>query len=185
MPSTGMAVPGWTMDHFRRAAGAAATQGGIAVLQFHGVPDEAHPWAHTEPEMFRRYMDFLVEEGCRGIAVGDLELFIDREAPRSDPLRSSQHREPRAPSPEPPAEVQATRDDLDYWMENMLVQHIYSRADTAQTAGVAEGEVIRHENRLRRTPRPQGVRVLPYPGGRQPRTGFLDGAWDPLRGDQG
>lgn len=37
IPTTGNAVPGWDLDHFRRVLDRAGE--GIVVLQFHGVPD--------------------------------------------------------------------------------------------------------------------------------------------------
>ena len=71
IPTTGDAYPDWTFEHFLKVA-AEARPGRIVVLQFHGVPDEAHPWVHTPPEMFRRYMEHLKREGFQTLAMRDL-----------------------------------------------------------------------------------------------------------------
>ena len=36
-----------------------------AVLTYHGVPELAHPWCGTPPEMFRRHMQILRDSGYR------------------------------------------------------------------------------------------------------------------------
>jgi len=46
IPSTGIAQPDWTLKQFQHVVEKAAA-GRVIVLQFHGVPDEAHPWVHT------------------------------------------------------------------------------------------------------------------------------------------
>src|SRR3989442_1098162 len=67
IPTSGDAYPAWTLDHFRRVVSRA--QGDhLVVLQFHGVPDVAHPWVHTPPERFREYMAYLKENGFKAIA---------------------------------------------------------------------------------------------------------------------
>lgn len=50
--------------------------GKIVVLTFHGVPDLDHPWVHTPPEAFVRYMDYLRDEGCMVIAMRDLVKYV-------------------------------------------------------------------------------------------------------------
>lgn len=85
IPTTGDAYPDWDLDHFRRVV-AQARDGKIAVLQFHGVPDRAHPWVNTPPERFREYMNYLKQERCRVIAVRDLEKFLGPGALPKDPM---------------------------------------------------------------------------------------------------
>ena len=70
IPTTGDAYPDWTLDHFRRVV-EQAVPGKAVVLQFHGVPDRAHPWVHTPPERFREYMAWLKENSFQVIALGD------------------------------------------------------------------------------------------------------------------
>lgn len=82
------------------------------------------------------------------------------------------------------------RDDVDLrrWLENMVWYHHYSIDEAARATGLGAGEVeaalrrfeIRPETRPAR-PAGAAVLALPYPGGRHPRIGFLDGAIDPQR----
>ena len=71
IPTTGDAYPDWTFEHFQEVISHART-GQIVVLQFHGVPDISHPWVHTPPEQFERYMRHLKQENYRVIALRDL-----------------------------------------------------------------------------------------------------------------
>lgn len=73
------------------------------------------------------------------------------------------------------------RDDGRYWLE-VCAAHGYSQVETAMATGREAPEVARLQPGVRPTPRPEGtVLLLPYPGGRHPRIGFLDGAIDPHR----
>jgi peptidoglycan/xylan/chitin deacetylase (PgdA/CDA1 family) len=85
IPTTGDAYPTWTIDHFKRVV-AEAKAGRSAVLQFHGVPDIAHPWVHTPPERFREYLDLLKVNGYRAVALRDLIPFLDLDHPPADPM---------------------------------------------------------------------------------------------------
>ena len=76
IPSAGDARPDWTLDDFKRAVDQ-ARRGRIAVLQFHGVPDLAHPWVHSPVERFREYMQYLADHHFQVIALGDLERYVD------------------------------------------------------------------------------------------------------------
>jgi len=178
IPTTGDAYPGWTLEHFERVA-AQARDGRVAVLQFHGVPDRKHPWVHTEPELFRRSMEYLKRHGYRAIALRDLEAYLPAERP-ADPMVARRHPVPEGGRLALPVEMEATQADLDYWVANMGA-HGYTSPEMRQVTGMAA---------LRGTPpspgpsRPQagGVKILPYPGGRHPRIGFLEGAVLPQRG---
>lgn len=188
IPTTGDAYPIWTLEHFTNVV-ARATNGQIVVLQFHGVPDVAHPWVHTPPERFREYMAYLKENNFRGIAVRDLEPYVDWQHLPDDPLLKA--RQPPRP-PERlalPAEVEATRRDLGFWLENMLVHHRYSYEEAAKVCGWSVEEVRSKAAELNVSPeavpgKPADgkVRVLPYPGGREVRLGFTDGNIDFQRG---
>ena len=94
IPSTGVSIPDWDLAHLRPVL-ALGEPGKTVVLQFHGVPDVAHPWVHTPPEMFRQYMELLKSEGYETLAVRDLERFMDPAALAGDPLA-----ETRVPEPE-------------------------------------------------------------------------------------
>lgn len=188
IPTTGDAYPIWTLEHFKGVV-SRATNGQIVVLQFHGVPDIAHPWVHTPPEPFRQYMNYLKENHFRCLAVRDLEPYVDRENLPSDPLLKV-----RQPSRAPdklvlPVEMEATRRDVAFWLENMLVDHRFSWEEAAQVCGLTAGEVQKKAAELEISPeaRPATlaggkVRVRPYPGGREVRRGFTDGNIDFQRG---
>ncbi len=169
IPTTGDAYPDWTFAHFLKVV-AEARPRRIAVLQFHGVPDTAHPWVHTPPEMFRRYMRHLKDNGYRTLALRDLAEYAEGGDPPSDPMLRVRYPAPRDGRVPPPVELEATRAELAYWSAAMR-RHGYSDDEMRAVGGEA--------------PLPGGEAagpILPYPGGRHPRTGFLDGAIDPLRG---
>lgn len=172
IPTTGDSYPNWTFEHFQ-AVMARQGPGQIAVLQFHGVPDTVHPWVHTEPALFRRYMEWLKVEGYRTLAVRDLAQFVPSGGPSQDPVLSM--RNPLRPPDKlrAPVEVEQTRSRLGYW-GGVMHRHRYDRAEMrAVTGGTA------FENAVVDVPRDS---ILPYPGGRHPRIGFLDGAIGPQRG---
>ena len=57
-----------------------AKDGKIAVLTIHGVPDYAHDWVTTPPEIFERYLRYLKENKFNVIAFRDLTQYIDAKA---------------------------------------------------------------------------------------------------------
>jgi predicted amidohydrolase len=78
--------------------------------------------------------------------------------------------------------------DLRYWLENMLIHHRFTPAEVSSATGLTLDEIDRATHRLglagkSTPPRAPGspLRVLPYPGGRHPRIGFLEGAVAPQR----
>ena len=178
IPTTGDAYPGWTLEHFRNVLEQAAH--GIVVLQFHGVPDVAHPWVHTPPERFEEYMRELERRDFEVIAMRDLDRFAP-DTPPQDPLRTARYPEPKGELP-PPVEVEQTRAGLGVWMSTMK-RHAYSAGEARATGGLSAEETAQYEQMP--GPRaPEGrIDIAPYPGGgRHPRTGFLEGAIAPLRG---
>ena len=78
--------------------------------------------------------------------------------------------------------------ELRLWLENMIWQHRFSDAEVTAATGLSADEInaarakfnIRDDNRPVRTAT-SPLLVLPYPGGRHPRIGFLDGAVNPQR----
>lgn len=75
IPTTGASGPRWTFDDFAWSL-EHAENGRIVVLTFHGVPDLDHPWVHTEPAVFERYMQVLYDRNCTVIALRDLTQYI-------------------------------------------------------------------------------------------------------------
>jgi peptidoglycan/xylan/chitin deacetylase (PgdA/CDA1 family) len=76
IPSAGDARPKWALEDFKQAVSQARC-GRIAVLQFHGVPDLAHPWVHSPVERFQEYMQYLADEKYTVIALRDLEWYVN------------------------------------------------------------------------------------------------------------
>ena len=66
--------------------------------------------------------------------------------------------------------------DMLFWLGNMLAHH-YTLAEMSEATGVATNELAAALKGVKTSTN----RVLPYPGGRHPRIGFLDGAVDPQR----
>ena len=89
IPTTGDSYPGWTLDHFKKVV-AEARDGKIAVLQFHGVPDVAHPWVNTPPELFRACMMYLKENGYHALSLQEAGAYYDPAHLPADPL-ATQH----------------------------------------------------------------------------------------------
>ncbi|HZN33275.1 MAG TPA: hypothetical protein VFB80_05625 [Pirellulaceae bacterium] len=79
-------------------------------------------------------------------------------------------------------------EELRFWLDNMLVHHRFSAEEAAAATGLSAAEVTAAAERWKIDPAKAPARaegapllVLPYPGGRHPRIGFLDGAVDPQR----
>lgn len=189
IPSAGDARPDWTLEDFI-AAVEQARHGRIAVLQFHGVPDTAHAWVHTSPEKFEAYMHYLATHGFRVIALRDLEKFVDYRIEPKDPLMVVRDRQAmlKAGRILDNSRRPASDEELKWWLENMLVHHRFTPVEAAAATGLTPAEIEAAAKRLGidagQTPaRPADapLLVLPYPGGRHPRIGFLDGAIRPQR----
>jgi hypothetical protein len=78
--------------------------------------------------------------------------------------------------------------DLRFWLENMVWYHRFSTGEIREATGLSDRDIagalqkfdIRPETKPKRPP-DAPLLVLPYPGGRHPRIGFLDGAVRPQR----
>ena len=182
IPTSGDAYPGWTLEHFQRVVDR-ARDGKIVVLQFHGVPDEVHPWVDMQPKLFGECMRYLKENGYRCIALRDVARYIDRDRRPDDPVARMRLGVEDVAHPPIPVELAATRSNLDAWLE-IMAAHDYSAAEVASVCGVdlEEAEQLLRSARSNVSANRASSRILPYPGGRHPRIGFLDGAIDPQRG---
>jgi hypothetical protein len=106
---------------------------------------------------------------CLSIAFG-LSLLLRAE---SEP---SNHRKP------------ASDAELRSWLENMVWHHRFAEDEIASATGLTKTEITAATEKFRITaanrpkrPSDAPLLVLPYPGGRHPRIGFLDGAVHPQR----
>jgi peptidoglycan/xylan/chitin deacetylase (PgdA/CDA1 family) len=189
IPSAGDARPDWTLDDFRRAV-QQAQFGRIAVLQFHGVPDLAHPWVHSPVERFKEYMQYLADNHYTVVALRDLEKYVDPEVKPSDPFGAINDRKRALAAGKSRDDFRPPKSDsgLRYWLENMVWHHNYTVPEIRSATGLSTDEIatalkhfkIRPETKPKR-PADAPLLVMPYPGGRHPRTGFLDGAIRPQR----
>lgn len=189
VPSAGDARPDWTLENFVSAV-EQARFGRIAVLQFHGVPDKAHPWVHTAPEQFEAYMKYLSLHGYKAIAMRDLAKYVDPKVAPSDAFGVIEDRQKLVAAEKSPDDFRrpAGDDDLRYWLENMAIHHRFTPAEVGAATGLSAAQSTAALKRLGldgKTPAKRRAEdplvVLPYPGGRHPRIGFLDGAIRPRR----
>ncbi len=78
--------------------------------------------------------------------------------------------------------------ELRYWLENMIWYHGYSEKEVSNATGLSITEIekaqkkwnISSETKPKRS-KDAPLLTLPYPGGRHPRIGFLEGAIEPQR----
>ncbi len=78
--------------------------------------------------------------------------------------------------------------ELRYWLQNMVWYHNFSNAEIADATGLSDADIQSSLKRLRISAETKPQRraeapllTLPYPGGRHPRIGFLEGAIRPQR----
>ena len=74
--------------------------------------------------------------------------------------------------------------DLQYWLGNMITHHQFLMEEIVAATGLPPEAIAQAIRRgaIPSRPKPkQTLRVLPYPGARHPRIGFLDGAINPQR----
>ncbi len=181
IPSAGDAYPEWTPDDFKRVVDR-AKDSQIAIVQFHGVPDIAHPWVHTPPERFKEYMAYLKDGGFNVIAMRDLARYVNPAAGPDDAMTRVRY---GSRTIELPPEVAATRANLGFWLPNMLFDHGYTVEEAALTCAYSpeemQAKIDAFEFKLSEK-NSGSIKLRPYPGGRHPRIGFLEGAIDPMRG---
>jgi peptidoglycan/xylan/chitin deacetylase (PgdA/CDA1 family) len=188
VPTAGDARPHWTLDDLK-AAVAQARGGRVAVLQFHGVPDTAHDWVTTKREQFEAFMKYLADERYTVIALRDLSRYVDPGVVPANPFGVVEDRKQLLDQKRDGSNARPAKgEELRYWLENALVRHRFTAAEAGSALGLTADEVTAAARRLGINPekRPasklgDSLLVLPYPGGRHPRTGFRDGAIRPQR----
>jgi peptidoglycan/xylan/chitin deacetylase (PgdA/CDA1 family) len=184
IPTAGDARPAWTPDDLKRAV-AQAKHGKIVVLQLHGVPDTAHDWVTTSKEQFESYLKYLADEKCNVIALRDLAKYVDPDVTPSDPWGVIEDRKKLLEKGRDGSNTRLAKSDVELkaWLENMAA-HGFAPSEMGAALGLTADDVTAEMKRLRvERARATGgsLLVLPYPGGRHPRTGFRDGAIRPQR----
>jgi peptidoglycan/xylan/chitin deacetylase (PgdA/CDA1 family) len=190
VPSAGDARPDWTLDDFIAAANQ-ARHGRIAVLQFHGVPDTAHAWVNTSLQQFDAYMNYLAKHGFTVIAMRDLAKYVDPDVAPANPQQVIDDRKQSLASGSSPDNFRRPHsdDELRFWLENMIVDHGFTEYEASAATGLATAEIdaalerfsIKKREDTQSAGERSTIKVAPYPGGRHPRIGFLDGAIRPQR----
>jgi hypothetical protein len=82
----------------------------------------------------------------------------------------------------------ANEDELRYWLKNMIWYHRFTKAEITAATGLTSEEILTamekfdiHPDNRPVPDKDSPLIVLPYPGGRHPRIGFLEGAINPQR----
>jgi hypothetical protein len=132
-----------------------------------------------------RFGDAALPPSCLGfiwwlLAIGAWLTAITLE-PQANSLIAAESESPEARRP-------ASDVELKRWLQNMVWFHRFSIDEIQQATGLSGDEIAEALQRLdisaaNRPARKSGdlLQVVPYPGGRHPRIGFLDGAVRPQR----
>lgn len=122
------------------------------------------------PDPYRAYMGEVVFEGSEG------KRFSLMTEVKVAPDDLSEARRP------------ASDGEVRFWLSNMMGPHRYSINEVRAATGMSASEILAARDRLGMTDlrsnsgaRDAPLLALPYPGGRHPRIGFLDGAVEPKR----
>ncbi|MBM3879774.1 MAG: chlorite dismutase family protein [Verrucomicrobia bacterium] len=176
-----------------------AESGWLAVRCWEDRPDDRVRYAHTAPwHVEIPGKPLLAPAEDRAFLVGRMRDEIQRSRALLPPEALAEYEQALAAYDQVPVRDDSavlranhrapTNDaDLRYWLENMVWHHRYTPAEVRAATGLTLAEVDAALERFHIGPatRPSftgaTVRVLPYPGGRHPRSGFLDGALEPQR----
>ena len=184
IPSAGDARPAWTLDDFRRAV-SQARGGKIAVIQLHGVPDTAHAWVNTPTPLFESYVRYLADNHYNVIALRDLARYVDPDNLPRDSFGVIEDRKKLIAAGRDGSNARPAKsdEDLKNWLTSMMIFHRYTPSEAGAALGLSAEQVEAEARRLGVNEKTAGTRprLLPYPGGRHPRIGFLDGAIRPQR----
>jgi peptidoglycan/xylan/chitin deacetylase (PgdA/CDA1 family) len=184
IPTTCDGYPDLELEQFVTALKSVKTHE-IPVLQFHGVPDVAHPWVNTSPEKFTAFMEYLKSNEYQVIAMQDLAKHLP-ENPPQDPMLNYRYPEKNENDLKWTDEVVATRGNLDYWLTNMHFDHNFSMDEMVRATGLDSEQLKKHLSNLtspiHNASSDKKIKIRPYPGARHPRIGFKDGMMNPMRG---
>ncbi|MCY2953041.1 MAG: CehA/McbA family metallohydrolase [Planctomycetota bacterium] len=199
MPTNQRTTEGACVSRF---AGEVAFEGSgwMAVRCWEDRPGNRFRFAHTAPwyveiagrpvrprsEQRAYLVQRMKDEMARSKAIVPLEANAEYERALSAYERLQVHDD----SADVGREARPPRDaaELDYWLRNMVYGHRFTHDEIRRSTGLSLDAIAEAMKRLNisESTRPQpskeaGIRVLPYPGGRHPRSGFLEGAMHPQR----
>jgi hypothetical protein len=135
-------------------------------------------------------VNYLAGEKFQVIALRDLAKYVDATVTPMDPWGVIKDRQKLLESKKNGDNARPADNDTDLrrWLENMAVYHRFAPAEMGAALGLTAEEASAALERLKidpnRVPRREPdapLLVLPYPGARHPRIGFLDGAIRPQR----
>jgi hypothetical protein len=129
------------------------------------------------------------DKGCNVLFVGGYAKFVKTEEIPHLKWEGKLYGAPEGTEPSVPnARRPRTPEELDYWLRNMVWYHQFRTAEVRAATGLTREAVFLAQERcgVYRSDRPARDKdapllVLPYPGGRHPRIGFLEGAVEPQR----
>src|SRR5262249_53482607 len=134
--------------------------------------------------------NYLAEEKFQVIALRHLAKYVDPSVTPNDPWAVIEDRRKLLETKRKGDNARPALDDAELrrCLEHVAVYHRCGPSDEAASLGLTAEEGARARERLeidaksvpRRAP-DAPLLVLPYPGGRHPRIGFLDGAIRPQR----
>jgi len=170
--------------------------GWLAVRAFEQRPAARVRFAHTAPwyvEIDGRPVGVPADR--KAYLVGRMRDEIDRSKDVLPAAALAEYRDAlafyeRLPDRDDAAEVARSARPLGAgvdraaWLDNMLVEHRFSPTEVRRATGLAAAEATAEwqgRQAAAMVDQAAAIRVLPYPGGRHPRRGFLEGAIDPQR----
>jgi hypothetical protein len=139
IPTTCDAYPDMDLGHFIKALKSVG-KNEIAILQFHGVPDIAHPWVNTSRQQFKTYMDYLKQNNYQVIAMRDLKKYLPEDVPK-DPMLTYRYTLKGGEGLDWPDEVLSTRQNLAFWLKNMKYDHKYTNEEMMLVTGMSSIEL--------------------------------------------
>lgn len=201
----GVPVRTWMPQNRKRTDGAYQSQiagsiavkesGWLAIRAWEDRPGGRFRFAHTAPwhvEVSGATLRPRLEE--QQYLIGRMQAEIERSKGVLPPAALAEYDRALAAyeallvqddGPQVTAQARAARDpaDLTAWLKNMVHWHRFSPEEVRLVTGLSLAEAEEQVARLKgeMPARPAKLTVLPYPGGRHPRMGFLDGALEPQR----
>ena len=131
-------------------------------------------------------MKYLADERYTVIAMRDLAKYVDPNILPNEPEGAIEDRQIRIAAGKDIENFRKPKNDaeLKYWLSNMAV-HDFTPVDISAATGLTTSEIVTATKRFVIDPakadKGRTLLTLPYPGGRHPRIGFLEGAIRPQR----